>query len=149
MKAKDKGFALVTVLIIFVLLLAIGGIMLNIVRNTTKISYSTVKYETAMEAASSGIEVGISRILIALSQGNDPDGNISLKLGNYKVTVSIQKILTARAKGTEVSFAGGYQGAGKGSGQYFIYFLITSKARGKSGESFVIEANYKSIIKSY
>ncbi len=146
---RDNGFALVTVLIIFVLLLAIGGIMLNIVKNTTKISYSTVKYETAMEAASSGIELGISQILVSLSEGNTPDGTISVKLGNYKVNVTIQKILTARAKGTEISFAGGYQGAGKGGGQYFIYFLITSKARGKSGESFIIEANYKSIIKSY
>ena len=146
---KDKGFALVTVLIIFVLLLAIGGIMLNIVRKTTKISYSTVKYENAMEAASSGIELGISRILVSLSEGNNPDGTMSVKLGNYKVNVSIQKILTARAKGTEIAFAGGYQSAGKGSGQYFIYFLITSKARGKAGESFIIEANYKSIIKSY
>lgn len=146
---KDSGIALITVLILFVLILAIGIIMLNIVQKATKVTSSTVKYETAMEAAASGIDAGISKILTSISEGKYPDGKFNVTLGNFKVTVNIEKILTARAKGTAIEFAGGYQGLGKGAGQVFSFYLITSQARGKNGAIFTIEVNYKQVLKAF
>ena len=146
---KDRGIALVTVLILFVLILALGVIMLNIVQKATKVTFSTVKYETAMEAASSGIDAGISKVLTSINEGKEPDGSFNITLGNFKVTVRVEKILVARAKGTAIEFAGGYQGLGKGAGQVFALYLITSQARGKSGELFTIEANYKQVLKAF
>lgn len=146
---KDRGIALITVIVLFVLILAIGIVMLNIVQKATKVTFSTVKYETAVEAASSGIDAGISRILSSVSTGNNPEGDFTISLGNFSVKVSVEKILIARAKGTAVEFAGGYQGLGKGSGQVFVYYLIESRARGKGGEMFTIEVNYKQVLKAF
>ncbi len=146
---KDSGFALVTVLILFIIILALGLIMVNLTQKTTKVSFSTVKYESALEAASSGVEVGMSQIAQMGRKGENPEGTLNVKLGEYDVEITVEKILVARAKGTVIEFASGYEGAGKGAGQYFIFYLITSKARGKSGELFVIEANYRDVIKSF
>ncbi len=146
---KDRGFALVTVLILFIIILALGFIMVNLVQKTTKVTFSTVKYESALEAASSGIEVAISRIVQMSREGKNPEGEMKVKLGDYDVNIEIEKILVARAKGTVIEFASGYEGAGKGAGQYFIFYLVTSRARGKSGELFAIEANYRDVIKSF
>ena len=146
---KDKGIALITVLILFVLILALGVIMLNIVQKATKVTFSTVKYETAMEAASSGIDAGISKVLTSTNEGKDPEGNFTVTLGNFKVNVTVEKILVGRAKGTAIEFAGGYQGLGKGAGQVFAFYLITSQARGKNGEIFTIETNFKQILKAF
>lgn len=147
MRGKDKGFALLTAIVVMALVIGIGYAVIQLVIKEISISGGTRRYSSAAEAAEGSLEQGYSEIQRYVAEAQ-MDSSIHAKLGSYRVNVSISPLFTSYLSGSAIEFAGGYEGLGYGlsGGGAASYFMVESNSRGPRQESVGIEVVYRKVL---
>ena len=144
---NEKGFALLTAVVVMALVIGIGYAVIQLVVKGIGISGGTRRYSSTVEAAEASLEQGYSEIQRYVEEAQ-MDSIINTKLGSYRVNARVTPLYTAYLSGSAIEFAGGYEGLGYGlsGGGAASYFMVESNSKGPRQESVGIEVVYRKVL---
>ena len=146
-KGNTSGIAMITVLLFLVFMMIIGGLVMFTVTTGIQMSGSSRRDFSAFEAAESGLDWGMVRIEDITNTGAALVGD-TLDIDNKDVEVGVVYLFSAPVAGSNIAFAAGYEGIGKGlsSGGTAVSFRVASKAPGSQQENIALEVAYRKIV---
>ncbi len=144
---NNHGIAVMTVLIFLVFMLIVAGLVTFTITKGIQISGSSRREFSAFEAAESGIDWGMVRIEEITKTGAALVGD-TLNIDNKDVEVQVVHLFAAPVSGSNIAFAAGYEGIGKGlsSGGTAVSYRVASDAKGAQQENINLEVAYRKIV---
>ena len=169
---NDRGYVLITVLLIMLVLIVIGMAALgtssieNMLSGNMRLKERNVsKADGAVEISTAVIErtvreqddVGFANIVTDNNLPNelraiafDADGNtdVSLIASGQDTTVDIDKMYTKWIGGSAIEFAAGYEGVGKSGGSgFYTYYRINAMGEDAVDSTAIVGSIYKYVPK--
>ena len=144
---NNSGIAMMTVLMFLVFMMIIAGLVMFTVTKSIEISGSSRREFSAFEAAESGIDWGMVQIEEITKTGAALVGD-TLEIDNKDVEIQVIHLFAAPVAGSNIAFASGYEGIGKGlsAGGTAVSYRIASNAKGSQQENIALEVAYRKIV---
>ncbi len=168
---QDKGYVLVTSLLMLLVLTIIGIAAIETSTFENTLSGNIRLRETNLATADAGSEISTAIIERAVREQdtkgftdliNDPNiatelrsssfssdsNDVGFDTGTQTVSVDIDKMYTKWIGGTAMEFASGYEGIGKsGSSGFYAFYRINSSSTGLMTSAAVVGAIYRYVPK--
>ncbi|HTY07965.1 MAG TPA: hypothetical protein VMF29_02250 [Candidatus Edwardsbacteria bacterium] len=135
----DKGFALMMVMGITILLMILGATTAYLVYKAQQMNAGQVRYTTALIASDAAQDLAAVKINSQVAAG-DTVTDTTLTVGSYQVAIDFSMLSTSLLSGNSSEMAAAYEGIGTGAGSRGAanYYRVQTAAQKTTPNNFEV-----------